>query len=139
MYYVCFRKLLRNLHALALLLVLWGWFFQPGCSKTASTEEYYTRDRNCENVLCRLSRYDLQVETKDWPSTEKMLTDDVSFIGRIPQETDLVSDGVRYYLYRELDGGCFWIEVTGGFLGQDVKWYGPFTLEEDGKISLCHQ
>jgi len=51
----------------------------------------------------------------------------------VPQVTDVVADGPRYFVYKAPGGGAFWIRCTTGLVGT-AHWYGPFTLGRDGEI-----
>ncbi len=66
------------------------------------------------------------------PAPAQAAEGDAAFVP-VPQVTDVVSDGPRYFLYQAPAAGAFWIRRTSGLTGAD-HWFGPFTLGGDGEL-----
>jgi len=105
-----------------------------GSCRTPPTSPISFNSVDTNDLIRQISDIDLACETTDWHRSETEPSECLSFVAKIPQKTDFVSDGQRYFLYSEPQTSRFWIRISGGFSGQHIEWRGPFVLEKDPKI-----
>lgn len=52
---------------------------------------------------------------------------DLTFVDIIPQKTDIISDGPRFFLYINADQTEYWIEARGTINGKRLGRFGPLS------------
>lgn len=80
-----------------------------------------------------LSEHRLINEVKTWNVTKEPPQFDEAVFLPIPQPSDIISDGPRYYILRADEKDYFWIMVSFGLAGQ-IEWRGPISLTREGTI-----
>ena len=104
-----------------------------GCvDKNKINESIDYSDCKTDKLLCRLSKYDLQERMKSLPRPKDSLANVLSSLlpgSMIPQKTDIIADGPRYFLCQDPNTQEFWLLRTSGFLGEVTEWRGPLHLD----------
>ena len=117
------------------LLALSSGVFWNGCARSSEYEESIVPLGSAEEIVTVLSERELTAVTKSWRlSKTQPLEEEAKIVFlRVPQSTDIVSDGPRYFLYGDSRTNHFWIMVSSGLVGQ-TEWRGPVSLKKDGNI-----
>lgn len=115
-----------------LLSLMFIAIFLVGCPNTNRQEPSALVVSN-ETARDLLSKHCLLSEIKTWNVTKEPPQFDKATFLPIPQPSDIISDGPRYYIFWVEGRDYFWIMVSFGFTGQ-IEWRGPVSLIRDGTI-----
>lgn len=102
--------------------------------------------RDTQVIADDLAGRDLLAAGDRWPSLEPAAAEAPAELRNhrrtdflpIPQASDAVADGPRFFLLNDPRTGEFWILETGGLTGAEVAWYGPLVLVRDGRLYPRH-
>lgn len=103
-----------------------------GCQGEAPRPSQLPESGVTNSVVSHIALLDLNKTIGNMTSTKTQPDGDWK-ISRIPQESDKVNDGPRYYLWQPKENECFWIMVSGGYKGV-TEWKGPAILSETNQI-----
>ncbi|MFA6176689.1 MAG: hypothetical protein WC765_08945 [Phycisphaerae bacterium] len=106
------------------------FLFLSGCANK-EVKKQSIKDSDCrENeIVCYFAKSDLQKTMANVPVYENVKAENFSILGQIPQRTDVINDGPRYFLYQDPNTKELWLQKTGGFLGNNIEWRGPIKLD----------
>ncbi len=105
--------------------------FINGCSpKESKTKELRQPSEKSDVRLIRLSKYNLEKSVKNMRKFNSEVSDNIEFIGAIPQPRDMVSDSPRFFLYKLANTDQYLVQETIGFTGAIKCRYGPFLIDE---------
>lgn len=131
----------ESVSAAILALALAGILGIGGCVDGRNTVV-----RDTQVIADDLAGRDLLAASGRWPSVEPAAVEAPAELRNhrrtdflsIPQATDAVADGPRFFLLNDPRTGEFWILETGGLTGAEVGWYGPLVLIRDGRLYPRH-